>query len=134
PFDMRAGRRLTLAERNIRAGLVEPGATLDGQPISPRRLLTRLRATCPSEPANDLVFVHGDYCLPNVLLSATSVSGYLDWGRAGVSDRYQDLAIAARSVRYNLGAEWGPRFLAAYAADPLDASRLAWYEALDELF
>lgn len=133
-FDMRAGRRLALAARNIRVGLVTPGVTLDGQPISPCRVLARLQSTRPSEPASDLVFVHGDYCLPNVLLSEAGVSGYLDWGRAGVSDRYQDLAIGARSVRYNLGAEWGLRFLAAYAADPPDERRLAWYETLDELF
>jgi aminoglycoside phosphotransferase len=134
PFDMRATQRLALAAGNIRLGIVAPGARLDGKSISPERLLAHLTATRPPEPDADLVFVHGDYCLPNVLLGATGVSAWLDWGRAGVSDRYQDLAIGARSVRYNLGAEWAPRFMAAYGSEPLDQRRLAWYEALDELF
>jgi kanamycin kinase len=101
---------------------------------NPTELLAWLQTHIPDH--EDLVFTHGDYCLPNVLIdpAARQISGYIDWGRAGVADRYQDLAIGARSVRYNLGAEWEPRFLAAYGLDTLDLERLAWYETLDELF
>ena len=136
PFDMRLDHRLAQAEENIRVGLVDEAGIRARLAISPSELLARLRATRPEEPPADLVFTHGDYCLPNVLLGAAGahVSAYLDWGRAGIADRYQDLAIGARSVRHNLGAQWGPRFLAAYGLDQPDQRRLDWYEGLDELF
>lgn len=136
PFDTRLDWRLEFTERNIRLGLVDETAVRDTRGIDADALLDQLRATRPDEPPADLVFTHGDYCLPNILLddAFTHVTAWLDWGRAGVSDRYLDLAIGARSVRYNLGAEWGPRFLAAYGLDQLDQKRLDWYETLDELF
>lgn len=140
PFDARLDQRLAGAAWNIREGLVDEVAIRASHGVSAEELLARLIATRPCEPPADLVFTHGDYCLPNVLLDLASerVSGYLDLGRAGVSDRYQDLAIGARSVRHNLGAAWGPRFLDSYVSlsgnGAPDPERVAWYELLDELF
>lgn len=140
PFDARLDQRLASARWNINAGLADEAAVRADHGVSAAALLARLVATRPSEPSADLVVTHGDYCLPNVLLdpAAERVTGYLDLGRAGVADRYQDLSIGARSVRYNLGALWGPRFLDAYASiggmGPLDPQRLDWYELLDEVF
>jgi len=136
PFDARLAQRLAQAAWEIRAGLADEEAVRAELGVSAEELLARLTATRPAEPAADLVFTHGDYCLPNILLDAdgSHVSAYLDCGRAGVADRYQDLAIGARSVRHNLGDEWGERFLAAYGLRPLDRARLDWYETLDELF
>lgn len=136
PFDARLDHRLTQAAWVIRAGIADVEAVRADLGVSAEELLARLVATRPDEPAADLVFTHGDYCLPNILLddNGSHVSAYLDWGRAGVADRYQDLSIGARSVRHNLGEEWGERFLAAYGHSPLDRVRLDWYETLDELF
>jgi aminoglycoside phosphotransferase len=50
----------------------------------------------------DLVFTHGDYCLPNIILKDGKLSGFVDIGRARLADRYQDLGIAFRSLEYNL--------------------------------
>ena len=139
PFDMRLDVRLARAAWNIAAGLVDEPDVRANDGVSPLDLLRRLDATRPPEPPADLVFVHGDYCLPNILITsddggAPRVSAFLDWGRAGVSDRYQDLAIGARSLRHNLGPGWESTFYAAYGlADP-DPDRMAYYEALDELF
>lgn len=136
PFGARLARRLQEARRFIDSGLTDEAAIRTERGHSALELLTRLETTCPVEPTADIVFTHGDYCLPNVLLDSTSftATAFLDWGRAGIADRYQDLAIGVRSVRHNLGAEWGVRFLEAYGLDQFDAERLAWYEALDELF
>lgn len=135
PFDRRLDRTLYLARARCQAGLVDESDFDDErQGRSAASLLAELEATRPA--TEDLVFTHGDYCLPNVLFDAdgSHISAYLDWGRAGVADRYQDLAIGARSVRHNLGDEWGERFLVAYGLSPLDRARLDWYETLDELF
>ena len=52
-------------------------------------------------PQEDSVFSHGDYCLPNVFLDENGVCGFLDLGRAGISDRYEDIYMCLWSMRYN---------------------------------
>ncbi|MGH2505461.1 MAG: APH(3') family aminoglycoside O-phosphotransferase, partial [Ktedonobacterales bacterium] len=135
-FDARLDHRLAQAAWVIHAGIADVEAVRADLGVSAEELLARLITTRPDEPTADLVFTHGDYCLPNILLDAECdrISAYLDWGRAGIADRYQDLSIGARSVRFNLGEEWSERFLAAYGLSPLDRARLDWYETLDELF
>lgn len=143
PFDERLETRLSKAAWVIAQGIADEEAVRDDWGMSATALLRRLTGERPLEPTRDLVVTHGDYCPPNILLAlapsgaAEGVSGYLDWGRGGVADRHQDLAIGARSVRHNLGAEWEATFLAAYAeasGSQPDPARLAYYETLDELF
>jgi kanamycin kinase/aminoglycoside 3'-phosphotransferase-3 len=54
-----------------------------------------------NRPQEDLVFSHGDFCLPNVFVSGGEVTGFLDWGGGGAADRWQDIALCVRSLRYN---------------------------------
>ena len=49
--------------------------------------------------SNDLVFCHGDYCLPNVLIRSAQVVGVIDWSLGGYADRRFDLATAVFSMR-----------------------------------
>lgn len=87
------------------------------------------------KPINeDLVFTHGDYCLPNIIIDGGKVSGFIDWGRAGVSDRYQDLALVIRSIYYNFGKEYIPFFLKEYGVKEFDESKIFYYQLMDEFF
>lgn len=134
PFDQRLAAKLAEAKRRVLAGAVDES---DFEPqylgCSASVLYEELLATCPME--EDLVFTHGDYCLPNVLLDDGGVTGFIDWGWAGVADRYQDLALAVRSLGYNLGdARWGERFLRAYGLKDVDRERMRFYVLLDEFF
>ena len=52
-------------------------------------------------PAETPVFVHGDYCLPNVFMKSGRFSGMIDLGRAGIADVYMDIALCVRSMWYN---------------------------------
>lgn len=47
--------------------------------------------------------------------------------------RYQDLALAARSIERNLGQAWVKPFFEVYGVEP-DEQRMKFYCLLDEFF
>ena len=83
---------------------------------------------------NHFVFNHGDYCLPNILVNNGKISGYIDVDRSGISDRYNDLAIASRSIKYNLGEEYEKLFFKLYGISQLDLEKIKYYRTVDEFF
>jgi aminoglycoside phosphotransferase len=100
---------------------------------SPQEIYQELLARIPK--SEDLVFTHGDYCLPNIIAKNCRIRGFTDLGMAGIGDRYQDLALAVRSIRYNLKAEKCVRlFLDKYGLKDVDFSKIDYYILLDELF
>lgn len=63
----------------------------------------------------DIVFTHGDYCLPNIMVDGGRVSAVIDWPHAGYSDRRVDLSAAVWSIRHNFRDEsYVDAFLHAY--------------------
>ena len=83
----------------------------------------------------DLVFTHGDYCLPNIMISNKEISGFIDMGRAGVADRYQDIALALRTLRHNFNDEKLEEiFLSTYGIEEVNLEKVKYYILLDELF
>ena len=70
--------------------------------------------------------VHGDYCLPNIILDNWRLSAFIDLGNAGVSDRHIDLFWGAWTLEFNLKTdEYRDRFFDAYGRDKIDLSRLS---------
>lgn len=47
-------------------------------------------------------FVHGDFCLPNILVKDGKVSGFIDTEASGIGDPWVDYAWAIWSLEYNL--------------------------------
>ena len=65
--------------------------------------------------------LHGDYCLPNILLNGWSFSGFIDLGNGGVGDRHVDLFWGAWTLAFNLGTDaYRDRFFDAYGRDRID--------------
>ena len=65
--------------------------------------------------------LHGDYCLPNVMLDNWSFSGFIDLDGAGVGDRHVDLFWGAWTLNFNLKTdEYRERFFDAYGRDRVD--------------
>lgn len=59
--------------------------------------------------------LHGDYCLPNVMLDNWRFSGFIDVGCGGVGDRHIDLFWGLWTLQFNLkSTRYGDRFLDAY--------------------
>ncbi len=73
----------------------------------------------------DKVLLHGDYCLPNIILKNWKLSGFIDVGAGGVGDRHIDLFWGAWTLNFNLKTDkYRNRFLDAYGRDKVDESKL----------
>ncbi len=128
--------KLVCARKRVEAGLVNM-EDLDSSHRcfdSAEQILAYLESRRPKE--EQLVFSHGDYCLPNIFFAQDKVSGYLDLGRAGVADIWQDIALCIRSIAYNLpnrAREYQQVFFAELGIAP-DRQKIDYYLLLDELF
>lgn len=71
------------------------------------------------------VLLHGDYCLPNIILNNWRLSGFIDVGCGGVGDRHIDLFWGVWTLWFNLKTnKYGERFLDAYGRDKADGEIL----------
>ncbi|QQR35152.1 aminoglycoside 3'-phosphotransferase [Devosia oryziradicis] len=132
PFDRRLDAKLASGAANLFAGRVDE-TDFDESRLgwTGHQVLDWLHAHRPA--GEDLVVAHGDASLPNVMAQDDAFAGVVDCGRLGVADRWQDLAIACRSLIYNCGREHVAPFLDAYGAE-WDEERYRYYCTLDELF
>lgn len=132
PFTSDHIHRLALARARIDAGAVDEDDFDDERAgWTAERVWTALH-DLPT-PAADPVVTHGDYSLDNVFLDAGAVVGCIDVGRAGIADRWQDLAIAWHDLG-EFGAALQARFLTAYGVAGVDRNKLRFHLLLDELF
>jgi kanamycin kinase/aminoglycoside 3'-phosphotransferase-2 len=83
------------------------------------------------EVKEDLVFTHGDYSMPNVMIKDGQISGFLDLGGCGKADPYADLAIAEKSIIRNYGEEYVSLFYKAYGIDSPDRKKVKLYQLLE---
>jgi kanamycin kinase len=69
--------------------------------------------------------LHGDYCLPNIVLDDWNLSGFIDLGSGGVGDRHIDIFWGAWTLTFNLKTDkYRDRFLDAYGRDKRDEEAL----------
>ena len=131
------------ARERVEKGLVdiddcEPETFAPGGFAGPEALLTWLEE---NKPPLEPVLSHGDFCLPNVFFERGSVSGFIDLGDCGVSDKWRDIALCHRSLRHNLSGKYAKtpirydpdKLFEKLGIDP-DREKLRYYVLLDELF
>ncbi len=131
PFDRSLDVKVKEAEYRVKNGLVNEDK-FDAVRMGRKAydLFRELTATRPSN--EELVFTHGDYCLPNIIISNGTISGFIDLGRGGIADRYQDLALAARSLAFNFDEKWIPLLFKEYDIESIDYDRMEFYQLMDE--
>jgi len=85
---------------------------------------------CSALQADTLI--HGDYCLPNIMLHNWQFSGFLDLDTAGVGDRHVDLFWGIWTLQFNLKTDrYANRFLDAYGRDVIEEDRLQTVAAIE---
>lgn len=145
PLDASLGYKLKEAEYNVQNNLCDMEDAEEGTYgsegfKSPQALLEWLEQHRPEE---DLVFSHGDFCLPNIFLNNDEISGFIDLGRSGIADRYQDIALCYRSLLHNFQGRFNggipyPNFDPNSLFEVLNIEpnweKIHYYILLDELF
>ena len=141
----RLSERLKAARENVENGKVdldnvEPETFGANGFANPAELLKWLEENKPEE---DLVFSHGDFCLPNIFTDGVKIISFIDNGKMGPADRWQDLAIALRSLRHNYDGTYTDgvpyegyheKMLLDELGIAMDDKKNRYYLLLDELF
>ena len=132
PFDESVAVRLARATTAVNAGDIDPSHfDTRNSAVSAEALLARLVKT---RPAEDLVVVHGDASLNNVIVDKNGGIGFVDCGNAGRGDRYLDLAVLASGIEEHYGCAAFIRFAKAYSRTAWDSAKAEYFLDLYELF
>jgi len=76
--------------------------------------------------------LHGDYCLPNIILNNWRFAGFIDLDSSGVGDRHFDLFWGMWSLNWNLKTDkYRNRFLDAYGRSKVDEDMLRVVAAIE---
>jgi kanamycin kinase len=132
PFDFRLATAMTEVQSRVQAGLVVAVRDFNEghEHLTERTALEELVRLRPDD--EDLVVCHGDYCPPNILVTADVVTGFVDLGELAIADRWWDLAVATWSVTWNFGPGWEDLFLTTYGIER-DRRRTDFYRLLYDL-
>jgi aminoglycoside phosphotransferase len=132
PFDESIAVRLGRAGTLVASGEVDPRAFAPrNRDVAPSTLLERLQKAVPSE---DVVVVHGDATLGNIIVGNDLSVGFIDCGHAGRADRYVDLALVTEGLEERFGTAMADRFMGAYGSAALDERKAGYFLDLYELF
>jgi kanamycin kinase len=76
--------------------------------------------------------LHGDYCLPNIILNDWKFGGFLDLDHSGVGDRHIDIFWGIWTLYWNLHThDYRDRFISVYGKDKVDEDMLRVVAALE---
>ena len=117
PVPDRTADYLATARRNYQAGAYDKQHFPDNWGYATAEEAWRVVEECGKFLRSDTL-LHGDYCLPNIMLDNWRFSGFIDLDSAGVGDRHVDLFWGAWSLQFNLKTDrYRDRFLDAYGRE-----------------
>lgn len=144
PLDCSLNRKLEIARFRVKNNLVDM-ENVDPDTFGPNGFESPevlLQWLVDNRPAEELVLSHGDFCLPNIYIENNGKINFIDLGRTGVADKWQDIALCYRSLKYNYDGKYGGKAYSGYDPDMLfeklgivpDWGKIQYYTLLDELF
>ncbi len=78
------------------------------------------------------VLLHGDYCLPNIMLDNWQFSAFIDLGNGGIGDRHIDLFWGIWTLYFNFKTnKYDDYFMDAYGRDKIDEEKLRLIAAME---
>lgn len=123
PVPDRTAEYLASVKRNYLAGMYDPSLFPERERPTAEEAWQTVKEGGHLLVADTLI--HGDYCLPNVMLDGWRFRGFIDLGNGGVGDRHIDLYWGAWTLFYNLKTDrYRERFFDAYGRDRVDAERI----------
>lgn len=124
PIENRNETYLAAAERNYRAGAFDTSLFPDNWGYkSAQEAWTQIERN--GKYLQPDVLLHGDYCLPNVMLDNWRFSGFIDLGNGGVGDRHIDIFWGVWTLFFNLKTnQYCDRFLDAYGKEAVQPEML----------
>lgn len=131
PVSDRNSGSLSAAGRNYKAGRFDPSFLPEhwccGNAEEAWNLIRSNRQYLKAD-----TLLHGDYCLPNILLDDWRFSGFIDVGNGGIGDRHFDIFWGIWSLWFNLKSDaFRERFLDAYGRDKAEPEMLRFIAALE---
>ena len=119
------------AQRNYQAGKYDPNLFPSDWGFASREDAWAVVQEGSSALRSDTL-IHGDYCLPNVMLDQWRFSGFLDLDCAGVGDRHIDLFWGVWTLFFNLKTNaYYDRFLDAYGREQVEPELLRTVAAFE---
>lgn len=133
PFDNSIDHLMSIIQHNYNKGIIDTSDlyrkfgedNLD-------KLLHEVEAIA-RDLVEDLVFTHGDFSLPNIIIDEGCISGYIDLGNCGVADSYYDLAVVEKSIIRNFGKEYIELFFDQYGISKIDYQKIRFYQIVEHL-
>ncbi|MBQ6876192.1 MAG: phosphotransferase [Lachnospiraceae bacterium] len=133
PVSFRQRRYLESATGDFSRGYYDEGVLTKRFPIGSKQEAWEIMQANKHRLKCDTL-IHGDACLPNLIMENGRFKSFIDFSLAGSGDRHIDLYWAIWSLQYNLGTEeYTDRFLDAYGREYVDEEMLQVVAAF-ELF
>ncbi len=134
PFDETTRVRLARARLAVESGTIDVGQfAARNAATTAAQLYARLENEPPFDE-DELVVVHGDAWLSNIIIDRNGRVGFVDCGNSGRGDRYLDLAVLLESFTDIFGEEAAATFIRAYGVEAPNCRKLGFFRDLYELF
>ncbi len=120
PVKDRVGEYIALAEKNYRADNFDKSSFPDSFGYKSAEEAYKVFSEGKRLLKSDTL-IHGDYCLPNIILDNWRFSFFIDVGNGGIGDRHIDLFWGCWTLWFNLRTnEYKNIFLDAYGRDAIN--------------
>ena len=131
PIQNHTEQFLALAERNKNAGVFDTSEFPERfGDINAEKAWEIVKSESHMLKTNTLL--HGDYCLPNIILNDWNFGGFIDLDRGGVGDKHVDIYWGLWTLIWNMKTDkYRQRFIDAYGRDKVEEDILRIVAAVE---